>query len=162
MQTQLELARAGTVTPAMQAAARAERTPIHQVVAELAAGHAVLPVNPAHVRLAPQIVGRLFRTKVNANIGRSIECSNAETELAKLKMALTSGADCIMDLSVGPDLADLRKAMLAECAAPFGTVPIYEAVSRMGGAVEAFDPEVLRLPAKVRVRSPLATLMLRK
>ena len=143
MQTQLELARAGKVTPAMQAVALAERLPVDQVVAELAAGRAVLPANPAHARLVPQIVGRLFRTKVNANIGRSAASSDDETELAKLKTALAAGADCIMDLSVGMALASLRKAMLAQCPAPFGTVPIYEAVSRTGGSVEAFDPDVL-------------------
>ncbi|MBU0715752.1 MAG: phosphomethylpyrimidine synthase ThiC [Verrucomicrobia bacterium] len=143
MQTQLELARGGSVTPAMQAVVQAERVSVEQVVAELAAGRAVLPANPAHTCLVPQIVGRLFRTKVNANIGRSAARSDDETELAKLKTALAAGADCIMDLSVGTCLASLRKAMLAQCPAPFGTVPIYEAVSRTGGAIEAFDPDVL-------------------
>ena len=61
----------GAVTPAMQAVAQAERVSVEQVVAELAAGRAVLPANPVHTCLVPQIVGRLFRTKVNANIGRS-------------------------------------------------------------------------------------------
>jgi len=143
MQTQLELARAGSVTPAMQAVAQAERVSVEQVVAELAAGRAVLPANPVHTCLVPQIVGRLFRTKVNANIGRSAARSDDETELAKLKTALAAGADYVMDLSVGTCLASLRKAMLAQCPAPFGTVPIYEAVSRTGGAIEAFDPDVL-------------------
>ena len=112
MQTQLEFARVGSVTPAMQAVARAERVSVEQVVAELAAGRAVLPANPAHTCLVPQIVGRLFRTKVNANIGRSAASSDDQTELAKLKTALAAGADCIMDLSVGMDLASLRQAML--------------------------------------------------
>lgn len=143
MQTQLELARIGSVTPAMQAVAKVERVSVEQVVAELATGRAVLPANPAHTCLVPQIVGRLFRTKVNANIGRSAASSDDDTELAKLKTALAAGADCIMDLSVGTCLAPLRKAMLAQCPAPFGTVPIYEAVSRTGGAIEAFDPDVL-------------------
>jgi phosphomethylpyrimidine synthase len=143
MQTQLELARAGSVTPAMQAVARAERLSVESVVAELAAGRAVLPANPAHTCLVPRIVGRLFRTKVNANIGRSAANSDDETELAKLQTALAAGADCVMDLSVGLDLALLRKAMLAQCPAPFGTVPIYEAISRTGGVIGAFDPDVL-------------------
>ncbi|MDP2989568.1 MAG: phosphomethylpyrimidine synthase ThiC, partial [Kiritimatiellota bacterium] len=143
MKTQLELARVGSVTPAMQAVAQAEQVAIEQVVAELAAGRAVLPANPAHTCLVPRIIGRLFRTKVNANIGRSAARSDDEAELAKLKTALAAGADCIMDLSVGTGLVSLRKAMLAQCPAPFGTVPIYEAVSRTGGVIEAFDPEVL-------------------
>jgi len=127
MQTQLELACAGSVTPAMQAVAQTERVSVEQVVAELAAGRAVLPANPAHTCLVPQVVGRLFRTKVNANIGRSTERSDSGTEVAKLKTALAAGADCVMDLSVGANLASLRKTMLAQCTAPFGTVPIYEA-----------------------------------
>ncbi|MFH1477801.1 MAG: phosphomethylpyrimidine synthase ThiC [Verrucomicrobiota bacterium] len=143
MHTQLELARVGSVTPAMQAVAQTERVSVEQVVAEIAAGRAVLPLNPAHTRLVPQIVGRKFRTKVNANIGRSAAISCDEIELAKLQTALAAGADYIMDLSVGTCLASLRQAMLAQCPAPFGTVPIYEAVSRTGGAVEAFDPDVL-------------------
>lgn len=143
MPTQFDCARHGAVTPAMHAAARAERVAVKLVVAELAAGRAVLPANPAHTSLAPQIVGRRFRTKVNANIGRSAASSDDKTELAKLKIALDAGTDCIMDLSVGTNLATLRQAMLAQCPAPFGTVPIYEAVSRNNGSPEDFDPDVL-------------------
>lgn len=127
----------------MQTAAQAEHVKVDSVVAELAAGRAVLPANPGHSCLAPKIVGRFFRTKVNANIGRSTERSDNQTELAKLKVALAAGADCVMDLSVGPNLAALRQLLLEHCRAPFGTVPIYEAVSRTGGTAEAFDPQIL-------------------
>lgn len=142
MKTQFESARSGRVTAAMQAAARAEKQPPETVRAELAAGRAVLPANPGHRNLSPAVVGRAFRTKVNANIGLSTEQSNCPRELRKLAIALEAGADCVMDLSVGPDLARLRLAMLAACPAPFGTVPIYEAVCRTGGKVESFDPDV--------------------
>jgi len=143
MRTQFDEARSGRITPAMKAAARAEKLQPEIVLAELAAGRAVLPANPNHKTLRPLVVGRAFRTKVNANIGLSTEQSDCPHELRKLAIALESGADCVMDLSVGADLADLRKRMLAACSVPFGTVPIYEAVCRAGGTVESFDPDAL-------------------
>ena len=143
MSTQLEQARASVATPAMQAAAGAERESVETVMAEVASGRAVLPANPAHSRLAPGVVGRRFRTKVNANIGRSAAQSDDAAELAKLRASLAAGADCVMDLSVGASLDTLRRKLLAECPAPFGTVPLYEAVSRAGGSPEAFDPGIL-------------------
>jgi len=143
MNTQLEEARAGRITPAMKAAAAAENRRPENIRAEIALGRAVLPVNPNHKNLRPAVVGRDFRTKVNANIGLSTERSNCPRELRKLSIALDAGADYIMDLSVGKNLAGLRKSMLAACPAPFGTVPIYEAVCRTGGTVESFDPDVL-------------------
>ncbi len=143
MKTQCEFARAGIVTPAMTAAAAAEGAAADQLRVELAAGRAVLPANPAHAMLRPLAVGRAFRTKVNANIGRSTEQSDAAAERCKLEAALAAGADCVMDLSVGPDLASLRCSLLAACPVPFGTVPIYEALARSGGTVEALDPDAL-------------------
>lgn len=143
MKTQVEQAQAGCVSSAMASAAEREHVPPESVRAELATGRAVLPANPAHANLRPVVIGRAFRTKVNANIGRSPEKSDSPAELCKLQVALSAGADLVMDLSVGEKLAALRGAMLAACPAPFGTVPIYEAVSRVGGQPEAFDPEVL-------------------
>lgn len=143
MHTQLELARQRCVSPAMRAAAQAEKVPVDAVLAEITVGRAVLPANPAHAALHPVVVGRAFRTKVNANLGRSTEQSDTPQELRKLRVALAAGTDLVMDLSVGQDLAPLRQALLAACPAPFGTVPIYEAVSRVGGDPAAFDPEIL-------------------
>jgi phosphomethylpyrimidine synthase len=136
MSTQLAEARCGTITPAMQAAAAVEGVPPESVRVHVAAGDAVLPANPAHTSLEPAVVGRAFRTKVNANLGRSSDCSSIAEETEKLHVALDAGADFIMDLSVGPDLAELRSALLAACPRPFGTVPIYEAFSRAGGRPE--------------------------
>lgn len=143
MNTQLDEARAGRITPAMKAAAAVENRPPENIRVEIAGGRAVLPVNPDHKNLRPAVVGREFRTKVNANIGLSTEQSDCPQELKKLAIALEAGADFVMDLSVGPDLAELRGRMLAVCPAPFGTVPIYEAVCRAGGTVESFDPDIL-------------------
>jgi phosphomethylpyrimidine synthase len=142
MQTQLEQAREGCVSAAMRSAAAAEKVAPEAVRVPLASGRAVLPANPAHVALRPAVVGRMFHTKVNANIGCSPGQSDTPTELCKLRAALSAGADMVMDLSVGENLCALRKAMLAECPAPFGTVPIYEAVSRVGSDPDAFDPDV--------------------
>lgn len=143
MNTQFDDARAGRISPAMKAAAAHENQPPAKVRAEIAAGRAVLPANPSHKNLRPAVVGRAFRTKVNANIGLSTEQSDCPRELRKLAIALEAGADFAMDLSVGPNLAELRLSMLAACPVPFGTVPIYEAVCRAGGAVESFDPDIL-------------------
>jgi len=136
-------ARAGRWTAAMRSAAAAEEVAVEQVRAALAAGTAVLPANPAHAALRPAVVGRAFRTKVNANLGRSTERSSLGEEQAKLQVALAAGADCIMDLSVGENLADLRQTLLAQCPLPFGTVPVYEALSRAGGAIERLSPDLL-------------------
>lgn len=144
MRTQVDLARAGTISSAMELAASSEKVAAETVRDEISSGRAVLPVNPAHVRLSrPAVVGRAFRTKINANIGRSTEQSDVRGEMNKLAVALRAGADFIMDLSVGSDLAVLRKNMLSSCSVPLGTVPVYEAVSRTGDRAEDLDPNVL-------------------
>ena len=143
MATQLQHARNGTVTPTMERAAAAENCPVGLVRGELAAGRAVLPANPAHPVPRPAVVGRRFRTKVNANLGRSPERSAEGEELDKLRTALEAGADLVMDLSVGPDVAAIRKELLAASPVPLGTVPIYEAVSRLRGDVAAMTPALL-------------------
>ena len=143
MNTQLEAARNGRLTSAMKAAAEAERMDPQRVLDEVARGHAVLPANPAHAGPRPAVVGRAFRTKVNANIGRSTERSSLQEEQDKLRVALAAGADFIMDLSVGPDLPDVRKAILAACPTPLGTVPIYEALCRADRELERLDIDLL-------------------
>ena len=139
--TQFEKAVSGKITVEMTAAARSESQPIEIVRKAIAAGRAVIPANPAHARLKPSVIGRQFRTKVNANIGRSSPGAGTKPELAKLRVALTAGADCLMDLSVGSGLAGVRKALIAQCPVPFGTVPVYEAVSGTDGA--RLDPDRL-------------------
>jgi phosphomethylpyrimidine synthase len=143
MNTQLGHARRGVVTAAMEQAAEAEGVCARQVLDELAGGRAVLPCNPAHAGLRPLAVGRAFRTRVNANIGRSTESSSPAQEMLKLGVALRAGADTVMDLSVGDGLAELRRSMLAGCPAPLGTVPIYEAMWRAGNRVERLDADGL-------------------
>ena len=127
----------------MAAAAAAECVSPELVRSELAAGRAVLPANPVHVSMRPTVVGRAFRTKVNANIGRSTERSGPSEEQRKLRTALDAGADFVMDLSVGEDLASMRLGLTAACPAGVGTVPIYEALSRVGGQPLSLDADLL-------------------
>ena len=143
MSTQLIQARKGVITPLMEQIAQQEQAEPARIRDEIAAGHAVLPDNPAHTKALPAIAGRAFRTKVNANLGRSTERSAAGEELQKLAVALKAGADFVMDLSVGPDLAAIRKGMLKASPVPLGTVPLYEAVSRLQGNTLDLTPDLL-------------------
>ncbi len=141
--TQLEAARQGIVTPAMEQVARDERVSPEAVREAVAGGRAVIPLNPAHANVRPVGVGRLFKTKINANLGRSQLRSGKGDELEKLACALAAGAEFVMDLSVGSDLADIRKGMLEASPAPLGTVPIYETISRLDGDIPVMEPALL-------------------
>ncbi len=141
--TQLQSARAGKITSAMRQVAMAEGVAAAQVQKAVARGHAVIPRNPAHASARPMGVGRLFRTKVNANIGRSTERSARREEQRKLRVALAAGADFVMDLSVGPNLARIRQGLLDASPVPLGTVPVYETISRMAGDVPHMDADLL-------------------
>ncbi len=143
MSTQLEEARAGRITPAMVECAESENVTAEKVLEEIVSGKAVLPHNPAHVNCKPAIVGRAFRTKVNANLGRSSEASGLEEESAKLDVALDSGADFVMDLSVGADLGSVRSSLIAASPVGLGTVPLYEALSRSAEANTQLDVDIL-------------------
>ena len=93
MSTQLIQARQGIITPVMEKVAHLENAAPARIRDEIASGRAVLPDNPAHAKNLPAIAGRAFRTKVNANLGRSTERSAAGEELRKLQIALQAGAD---------------------------------------------------------------------
>jgi phosphomethylpyrimidine synthase len=127
MTTQLQLAREGVITPQMSAVAAAERLPAETIRAGLAEGVIVIPANVNHRHLIPCGIGAGLRTKVNANIGTSSDSIDLGSELAKLAAAQNAGADAVMDLSTGGDLPAIRRAILAGCSVPLGTVPIYEA-----------------------------------
>ncbi|MFH1370406.1 MAG: phosphomethylpyrimidine synthase ThiC [Planctomycetota bacterium] len=131
MATQLEIARSGRISEEVKYVAQAEGVEAERIRAEIAAGRLVIPANRIHLKrnLKPAGIGRALRTKVNANIGVSSVRSTVEQELEKMRVALAAGADAIMDLSTGGDLDEIREALLAQCPAPFGTVPIYQMVS---------------------------------
>jgi phosphomethylpyrimidine synthase len=140
-ETQLTLARKGIVTPEMEFVALREGVPAEKVRAELAAGRAIIPANVRHVELEPMVVGRAFRTKVNANIGNSRVKASLEEEVEKLRHAVRWGADTVMDLSTGPDIPETREAILRNSPVPIGTVPIYECLEQVNGRAEKLDIE---------------------
>ena len=141
--TQLEAARAGIVTEAMKIVAADEGLTPEEVRMAVASGEAVIPFNPAHRNCRPVGVGRMFTTKINANLGRSVTHSGKGDELEKLEIALKAGADFVMDLSVGEDLASIRQGMLEASPRPLGTVPVYETISRLEGDIPEMDPSFL-------------------
>ncbi len=111
---------------------------------EVARGRAIIPANPQHPELEPMVIGRNFRVKVNANIGNSALGSSLDAEVEKLVWAIRWGADTVMDLSTGPDIAATREALLRNAPVPIGTVPIYEALERVGGVAEDLSWAVFR------------------
>ncbi len=151
--TQLESARAGIVTAAMKAVAADENMDAEAVRAAVASGEAVIPLNVHHANARAVGVGRMFTTKINANLGRSVTHSGKGDELDKLRIALKAGADFVMDLSVGSDdLAAIRRGMLEASDRPLGTVPVYETISRLEGDIPHMDPlfllDVIRAQAE--------------
>ena len=142
--TQLEAARKGVVTEAMKTVAADENVGVETVRAAVASGEAVIPLNIHHANARAVGVGRMFTTKINANLGRSVTHSGKGDELEKLKIALEAGADFVMDLSVGADdLRAIRQGMLDASPRPLGTVPVYETVSRLAGDIPKMDPSFL-------------------
>ena len=131
--TQFEIARAGKISPEMNIVAEQEHVTPEFIREGVAAGTIVIPANIHHELAKPCGIGAGLRTKVNANIGTSADFPNVEDELEKLQIAIESGADAMMDLSTGGDLAAVRKVIVENCSVPLGTVPIYEA------AVKAAD-----------------------
>ncbi len=142
--TQLVSARRGIVTAAMKAVAAREHVSADAVRAAVAAGEAVIPLNRRHARCEAVGVGRLFTTKVNANIGCSAPREGVADERAKLEVALAAGADFVMDLSVGTaNVPEIRAAVLAASPKPLGTVPVYETISRLAGDIPHMEPSAL-------------------
>ena len=125
--TQLTLARQGKITPAMDDVARHECVDPEQIRARIADGKLAIAHNRNRRHGKPTGIGLGLRTKVNANIGTSMDYADLDRELRKLKVAEEAGADAVMDLSTGGDLREIRRVLLAETALPLGTVPIYDA-----------------------------------
>ena len=142
--TQLQSARMGFVTEAMKIVAADEGIEAERVCAAIATGEAVIPLNIHHINAKAVGVGRLFKTKINANLGRSVTHSGKGDELEKLAVALKAGADFVMDLSVGADdLKSIRRGMLEASDRPLGTVPVYETISRLDGDIPQMNPDFL-------------------
>jgi phosphomethylpyrimidine synthase len=125
--TQLESARAGKITREMERVAEREGLGPEFILQGLVEGTMVIPANINHAGLVPCGIGKGLSTKVNANIGTSSDFGSIETELEKLRVLIDARSDTVMDLSTGGDIAAVRRAVLAECHIPLGTVPVYQA-----------------------------------
>ena len=165
--TQLAYARAGIITPEMEYVAIRENigrevrareardgnawgaslpdyvTP-EFVRAEVAAGRAIIPANVNHPESEPMIIGRNFLVKINANIGNSAVTSSTAEEVDKLVWAIRWGADTVMDLSTGRNIHTIREWILRNAPVPIGTVPIYQALEKVGGVAEELTWEIFR------------------
>jgi phosphomethylpyrimidine synthase len=142
--TQLHYARRGEITPEMEFVALREGLPAEYVRSEVARGRAIIPANINHPELEPMAIGRGFAVKINANIGNSVVRSSIEDEVEKLRWATLWGADTVMDLSTGKDIHATRQWILRNSAVPIGTVPIYQALEKVGGVAEALTWEIYR------------------
>jgi len=140
--TQLAAARRGIITEAMAHVAKAEGLDPELIRQEVAKGRLIIPANVHHTSLDPMGIGTVASVKINANIGNSAVTSNLEEELKKLHTAVHYGADTVMDLSTGGNISEIRQAIIEKSPVPIGTVPIYEAVTRVRRA-EDLTPELL-------------------
>ncbi len=166
--TQIAYARAGIITPEMEFIAIRENvgrarskealardgnswgasvpdyvTP-EFVRAEVAAGRAIIPANINHPESEPMIIGRNFLVKINANIGNSAVTSSTAEEVDKMVWSIRWGADTVMDLSTGRNIHTIREWIIRNSPVPIGTVPIYQALEKVGGKAEELSWEVYR------------------
>jgi len=169
--TQLEFARAGIVTPEMEYVAFRENLAREAAVdgaaerradgddfgaeipefitpefvrSEVARGRAIIPANINHVELEPMAIGRNFLVKINANIGNSAVSSGVAEEVEKMVWSIRWGADTVMDLSTGRNIHNIRSWILRNSPVPIGTVPIYQALEKVGGDPLKLDWEVFK------------------
>lgn len=165
--TQLEYARAGVITAEMEYVAIRENLRREQdrpcvrdgqdfgasipdfvtpefVRQEVARGRAIIPANINHGELEPMAIGRNFLVKINANIGNSAVLSTVADEVDKMVWATRWGADTVMDLSTGRNIHNIRDWVIRNSAVPIGTVPIYQALEKVGGVAEDLNWEVFR------------------
>ncbi|PBB86814.1 phosphomethylpyrimidine synthase ThiC [Mesorhizobium sp. WSM3876] len=166
--TQLAYARAGIITPEMEFVAIREnlgreqlRSKLHRdgesfgaaipdfvtpefVRDEVARGRAIIPSNINHPESEPMIIGRNFLVKINANIGNSAVTSSMAEEVEKMVWAIRWGADTVMDLSTGRNIHNIRDWIVRNSPVPIGTVPLYQALEKVGGIAEDLTWEVYR------------------
>jgi phosphomethylpyrimidine synthase len=142
--TQLHLARKGIVTPEMEFVALRENLAPEFVRSEVACGRAIIPANINHPESEPMAIGRNFLVKINANIGNSAVSSSIEEEVEKMTWAIRWGADTVMDLSTGKNIHETREWIIRNSPVPIGTVPIYQALEKVGGKAEELTWEVFR------------------
>src|SRR5581483_4540419 len=140
--SQMHFARKGLITEEMLFVAEREKLLPETVRDEVAVGRMIIPANINHPELEPMCIGVASLCKINANIGNSAITSNVDEELRKLHTSVHYGADTVMDLSTGGDIHQIREAILRHSPVPIGTVPIYEAISRVK-RVEDLDADIM-------------------
>jgi phosphomethylpyrimidine synthase len=111
---------------------------------EVARGRAIIPANINHPEIEPMIIGRNFLVKINANIGNSAVSSSIEEEVEKLIWSIRWGGDTVMDLSTGKNIHETREWIIRNSPVPIGTVPIYQALEKVGGKPEELSWEIFR------------------
>jgi phosphomethylpyrimidine synthase len=142
--TQMHYARRGEITKEMEFIALREGLDPEFVRQEVARGRAIIPANVNHPESEPMIIGKNFLVKINANIGTSAVTSSAEEEVEKMRWATRWGADTVMDLSTGDHIHETREWILRNSPVPLGTVPIYQALEKVGGKAEDLTWELYR------------------
>jgi phosphomethylpyrimidine synthase len=142
--TQMHYAKKGIVTPEMEFVAIRENLSPEFVRDEVARGRAIIPANINHPEVEPAAIGRNFLVKINANIGNSLVTSSIEEEVEKMTWAIRWGADTVMDLSTGRNIHETREWIIRNSPVPIGTVPIYQALEKVGGKAEDLSWEVFR------------------
>jgi phosphomethylpyrimidine synthase len=114
------------------------------VRSEVARGRAIIPANINHPESEPMIIGRNFLVKINANIGNSAVASSIEEEVDKMRWSIRCGSDTVMDLSTGKNIHATREWIIRNSPVPIGTVPIYQALEKVGGKAEELTWEIFR------------------
>jgi phosphomethylpyrimidine synthase len=142
--SQMHYARKGIITAEMEFAALRENMSPELVRDEIARGRAILPNNVNHPESEPMLIGRKFLVKINANIGNSAVASTIEEEVEKMTWSTRWGADTVMDLSTGKNIHETREWILRNAPVPIGTVPIYQALEKVGGVAEDLTWELYR------------------
>ncbi|MCP4004669.1 MAG: phosphomethylpyrimidine synthase ThiC, partial [bacterium] len=142
--TQMHYARRGEITPEMEFVAVREGMASEVVRDEVARGRAIIPNNVNHPECEPMAIGRKFLVKINANIGNSAVTSSIEEEVEKMIWATRWGADTVMDLSTGANIHETREWILRNSPVPIGTVPLYQALEKVGGKPEDLTWDLFR------------------
>ncbi|MFA5088583.1 MAG: phosphomethylpyrimidine synthase ThiC [Candidatus Omnitrophota bacterium] len=142
--TQMHYARAGMITPEMEFIAIREGVDPELVRSEVARGRAIIPANINHPESEPMIIGRNFLVKINSNIGNSAISSSIAEEVEKMIWSIRWGGDTVMDLSTGKNIHETREWILRNSPVPIGTVPIYQALEKVGGVAEELTWEIFR------------------
>ncbi|MFN3813540.1 MAG: phosphomethylpyrimidine synthase ThiC [Aquificaceae bacterium] len=141
--SQMYLAMEGMITEEMRYVAQREGLHPEFVRKEVASGRMIIPANINHTHLEPMCIGVNSRVKVNANLGNSGLASDIPTEVEKVKVAITYGADTVMDLSTGDAIKETREAIIKESTVPVGTVPIYEAFKIVKGNIKEITSSLI-------------------